>query len=298
MLLLNNVAVGDAYTVAATLGPVATTKNITVLVANASAIMQVAKKLDSLTESPWGEELLVSPSTFQVEDCSGVRFKNAVSGSVARVIAQLSEPADVTVVGANPYAATLLASGSIKQLTNITPTALASWPPLSPADGQIEILELPVTFDPSGTKLTRWMFQWNATDARWDFLGGPPLVSMVDTAQTTASAAYVDLATAGPSITIPRGGDYVYTVTSEFGISIVNQTAFAAVKLGAAATADLDAATMTAASAAQTNQTHPREREVQGAATNDIWKVQYRITGAATLTAQKRTLTVVPVRIT
>lgn len=43
---------------------------------------------------------------------------------------------------------------------------------------------------------------------KWRFLGGPPLVSQVATAEGTTSGTYAALATAGPSVTVPRAGDY------------------------------------------------------------------------------------------
>lgn len=44
---------------------------------------------------------------------------------------------------------------------------------------------------------------------KWRFLGGPPMISYVAALESTTSSAYVALTTAGPSLTLARGGDYV-----------------------------------------------------------------------------------------
>lgn len=55
-----------------------------------------------------------------------------------------------------------------------------------------------------------WHFRYVAAETtyKWRFLGGPPLVSMVETNESTASTTYVALATAGPVVALPRAGDY------------------------------------------------------------------------------------------
>lgn len=56
-----------------------------------------------------------------------------------------------------------------------------------------------------------WHFRYVAADPtsfKWRFLGGPPLVSYVATEESVNSASFVALATAGPSIALPRSGDY------------------------------------------------------------------------------------------
>lgn len=55
-----------------------------------------------------------------------------------------------------------------------------------------------------------WHFAYESGEAtyKWRFLGGPPLYSYVATAETTTSGTYAALTTAGPSIALPRAGDY------------------------------------------------------------------------------------------
>jgi hypothetical protein len=54
------------------------------------------------------------------------------------------------------------------------------------------------------------MFRYDSTQTtyKWVFLGGAPALASVVTSENTASVTYAALATAGPSITVARGGDY------------------------------------------------------------------------------------------
>lgn len=82
--------------------------------------------------------------------------------------------------------------------------------PVSPADGAIHILVNSVT-NPS----YQWMFRYNASSTspyKWEFIGGPPARAAVDAGeQCTANGVWQNLATNGPSITIPRPGEYEMT---------------------------------------------------------------------------------------
>lgn len=56
-----------------------------------------------------------------------------------------------------------------------------------------------------------WHLRYVAAEPtyKWRFLGGPSMLARVETEQDSSSAGlYADLATDGPSITLPRGGDY------------------------------------------------------------------------------------------
>jgi len=55
-----------------------------------------------------------------------------------------------------------------------------------------------------------WHLVFEASEAtyKWRFLGGPPLWSEVTAAESTASTTYVGLTTAGPTVALPKSGDY------------------------------------------------------------------------------------------
>jgi hypothetical protein len=87
-----------------------------------------------------------------------------------------------------------------------SPTVYGTTLPASPVDGQEAILVDSVT-NPS----YQWRFRYNAGSSsgyKWELVGGAPALVPVFAAETTTSAPYVDLATPGPSFTVPRSGDY------------------------------------------------------------------------------------------
>ena len=130
---------------------------------------------------------------------TGVRFKNATAGLVATVSALIRPKTQ-------PHLSLAFSSAGGTAL-NIPAIALAAFPPAAPVDGDSYWLTLAASFDPIGAKAMRWLVTYDATAAMWD-VAGAPLYNEVVTSETTASAAYVALATAGPAITLPRPGDY------------------------------------------------------------------------------------------
>lgn len=111
-LNLNNVACGDGYSDAATLGPVPNTTALTFTVANNSAIAQVAGK--GIPQEDWGPEVLIPPVTgAQVLNANGIRFRNAVAGNIARVVAELSQPFDPVILGGTPFTGILASTGGV-----------------------------------------------------------------------------------------------------------------------------------------------------------------------------------------
>lgn len=70
--------------------------------------------------------------------------------------------------------------------------------PASPVDGQR------YWFVANAATFVVWSLIWDAASAKWWKDGGPPLRSTVSASQTIgSSAAWVDLATPGPSVTAP-----------------------------------------------------------------------------------------------
>jgi hypothetical protein len=62
-----------------------------------------------------------------------------------------------------------------------------------------------------------WRLRYNAASAsafKWEYAGGADAHSGIDTSESTASAPSVDLATIGPSFTIPRPGDYLFELSA------------------------------------------------------------------------------------
>ena len=143
-----------------------------------------------------------------------------------------------------------------------------------------------------------WRLKYNSGSAsayKWEFVGGAPMYAAVATDETTASAAYVDLATVGPSVTVPRAGDYEVDFGATMWNATGNSNCYTAVKRGAAATSDNDAATQngvtTAAGVAVS-----RKIVMTGLAASDVLKLQHK-TGGTTGHFIFRWIAVRPVRV-
>lgn len=77
--------------------------------------------------------------------------------------------------------------------------------PASPVDGEIFV------YNAQPSNGVKWAFQYRKAGAagkKWEFIGGAPLVAEVATDETTTSASYAALATAGPAVALPFAGDY------------------------------------------------------------------------------------------
>jgi len=143
-----------------------------------------------------------------------------------------------------------------------------------------------------------WHFRYRAAGSEsypWEFVGGSSLRSEIATSQTTTNPAYVDLTTAGPSVTTPLAGDYILHFGSDLNNSGANYS-IAAVKIGAAATVDADAVLAFSGSASGVEVSVSRTMVKTALAASTELKVQYKA-GAGTLAAGKRFLYVTPARV-
>lgn len=110
---INNVACGDNYTPALTIGPNYDGKSCVITVANNPVLMQFA--LGKLGEWRWTDEreFFTIPQSFQVGNVIGVRFRNANAGQVARVLAVLAGDDDPLFQSGMPFTGTLTAAGNV-----------------------------------------------------------------------------------------------------------------------------------------------------------------------------------------
>jgi len=96
------------------------------------------------------------------------------------------------------------------------------------------------------TSGSNWHLRYNSGSAsayKWEYLGGTPLSSEVISANSSSSATYAALSAAGPTITIPRPGDYRVTIGATVTIPNTdgNMTVYMSYDIGAVAAADADA---------------------------------------------------------
>jgi hypothetical protein len=106
-----------------------------------------------------------------------------------------------------------LSVGGVTQ-PKITTQPISLGPPPNPVDGDIWIA---TGVDANGT---RWQFQYNAgsTSAlKWEFIGGAPLFGSSGSMTVTATGAVA--LTGGPSIAVPRTGDYEVDIANSVSIN-------------------------------------------------------------------------------
>lgn len=172
--------------------------------------------------------------------------------------------------------------------------------PAGPSDGAVAVLVDSLTLPTFS-----WMFRFNNgslnTD-KWECIGGSFAYAVVDTQESTTSAAYVDLATVGPSITCPRSGVYVVGFGAAKGFTSNLNNEIMSFSNGGTAASDTDAAFAqgfdTGSGAAFGCLT--TERRVTVAAAGDIIRSKYRINvagGGNTANFAGRWLRVMPVRV-
>jgi len=165
--------------------------------------------------------------------------------------------------------------------------------PASPVDGQEAIL-----VDSISNPTYQWRFRYNAgsTSAyKWEFIGGADASARVYTAETTTTTGtWLDLATVGPRIVVPRAGEY-NVMSSAMGIhtaaggQIWISNYIGTVTAGSGRSLQIPAA----------NNTEPfgvaEDRFTLAA--NDELRVRYHNSTAGTATWHTRWLRVVPVRV-
>lgn len=189
-------------------------------------------------------------------------------------------------------AASSLAAGRPRAPRVVT-SAMSGGPPASPVDQDIWIA---TAVDGNGT---RWAFQYNAGSAsasKWEFIGGPPLEAEVATDESTASAAYVDLTTV-QSLTQPRSGDYQLQWGGNLYVSAGAGSILTAPSFGGGAPSDANATFSTLNAATIDTQQAPKTLRTNGLGASTVIKIQYRVTGGATMHARGRWMSLTPVRI-
>ena len=164
--------------------------------------------------------------------------------------------------------------------------------PASPADGQEAILVDSVT-NPTYT----WRFRFNSLSSsayKWEFVGGAPVFGYVEGPHSVTSTTFVDL-TGGPSITLPRSGDY--EVAHGFTARSTTAAVFAISTLSVSGAVPVTAHEIASVIPNTNNYVVPMRRfRVDGITGSRIVKVQYRVS-AGTVEFLRRDLVIAPVRV-
>lgn len=147
-----------------------------------------------------------------------------------------------------------------------------------------------------------WEFRYRSgLTYPWEFVGGGSWFSQVITAETTASTTYADLATVGPSITMPLKGEYEVSwgASVDFTVITTNRVARVGLSNAGGTPADADSIRSGHANIATLTQSHQKSDTVAIAAAGDVLKLQYKAASAGTDSARfaSRFLSVLPLHV-
>jgi hypothetical protein len=143
-----------------------------------------------------------------------------------------------------------------------------------------------------------WHLRYVAAEGtyKWRFLGGPPLFSQVLTSEGTGSGSYTALATAGPSIALPRAGDYMVQHGAQISNGTDAQGGMMSYDIGAAAASNNDAIQVRGGGSGQAIASAARENRKTGLTTVTL-TAKYLSPGTGTAVFANRFMCVRPVRI-
>jgi hypothetical protein len=168
--------------------------------------------------------------------------------------------------------------------------------PASPADGQEAIL-----VDSVSNPSYQWRFRYNAGSSsayKWEFIGGAPASSSADPLEATTSQTYVVLTTPGPSITLPRAGDYLISISADMAAAPNNDTARASFDIGATVANDNDSLTFNNSSSAVMGSTVFCSRIMARTGLPAVALVmKYRTIAGGSCQFRRRSMSVWPIRV-
>jgi hypothetical protein len=222
-------ATGDTGTTGATgaMGPgsndakesvlASTTANVTV-----STALNSGDVVDGVTLAS-GDRVLVANQTTKSQNGIYTAAASPSRASDADATGELSGGSIVYVEQGTKYGGRQM---KITTVGSITPETTAhDWAPQTPKNfGLVETLPTSgaivgdsCTYIANKTSGVFWQLVYDGEGTSpWKYVGGPPLFSEVAAEQSTESNTYTDLATVGPSITIPLKGDFDIEIGAEF----------------------------------------------------------------------------------
>ena len=162
-----------------------------------------------------------------------------------------------------------------------------------PYDGQ----EVALIVD--ATNGIKWRFRYNSSSAsvyKWEFVGGSALTASIDTQEAPVSTgAWSDAATVGPSITIPRAGQYRYIAEATGnGTANTSPSSQIGVVVGANTPANNDQSGVIGGNAG-TKDMHTITRSPRVYAISDNLRMRYKLT--TDMQVSMRYLSIVPERV-
>lgn len=171
--------------------------------------------------------------------------------------------------------------------------------PSNPVDGQ------KFAYIADATNGVIWHLRYRSASAsiyKWEFVGGPNLSSAVDTLQQNTTTGWQNLATDGPSVTLPLAGDYLISIGALQSTSDGNaQVAAIGFASGNTTPASTDQAIFHPIWAANAQTGYCQfylERNVTGVSASTAYKLRYFVANAASgHNFLNRRITAAPVRV-
>jgi hypothetical protein len=235
-----------------------------------------------------------SPTTHQTAHQTGQ--VDALTGNIDATARHTVKSGGTTIAArrainftGNVYAAT--DNAGAEQIDILIGAAYGTSPPGSPVDGQWWIYPV----DPTNGII--WKFRYDAGSAsafKWVFIGGTPLYSEIATSETTTSTTYANLSTIGPSITLPRAGDWIVELGLWMNVG-AGQTAWASYDIGGTGAVDADAVIF-GPGGGSTTINGMRRRIKTGLAVSTTLQAKYRVDGG-TGAFKHRWIGAYPIRI-
>lgn len=164
--------------------------------------------------------------------------------------------------------------------------------PATPQDGQV------ITYTADATNGISWLLRYRAASAsayKWEFVGGPPLFAEVTADETTASTSYTNLATTGPTVTVPLAGDYDVQIAHACYFTAGSGQMLSSYAIGVTAAVDADSA-ITASGGTGFTDSASRKRRKTALAAATALQMKYRVT-AGTGSFNRRWIEALPVRV-
>lgn len=141
----------------------------------------------------------------------------------------------------------------------------------------------------------QWHFRFNDRTGLCDFVGGPPMMDEVATNQSTSSASYTALSTAGPSLVVPFTGNYIVEIGCRAFLSTNAASTYMSYDIGATGAVDDDSVQQTAGTAsAAFNAIRVRPKSFTAA---DALVAKYKSSGSVSAVFADRFMRLTPVAI-
>jgi len=168
---------------------------------------------------------------------------------------------------------------------------------LVPFDGQV------IDLIADATNGINWRLRYNANSAsayKWEFVGGPPMLSDVITNEiiVQGGSVYTQCPTDGPAIIVPRAGDYRAQFNAEMWSTASAVNSWTSIRHGAAGTSDNDSTASYLAVASQALAQAQRDIWLTALPASTDIHMYYKTSGAnSTGNFRKRELRVTPIRV-